>query len=270
VPRAALLSALSILLAGLLQSVVLNVASGAPRVSAPWRGDFETGNLSQWDWGLQAMEPSRATIVTAPHREGTYAARFEVRPGDNVSSTTGGERTELLISSPTTEAYEGQEQFWAWSTYFPSDFDAPRGSWNVFTQFHHAGISGQSNIHFAVREPRSRIELRVMGGDFEAPARKDFVLALLTKGRWYDFVFHVKWSSHRSVGFVEVWVNRQRVVPKTSTPTLYEGQSVYLKQGYYRAPYGGTSVVYHDGMRRGSTFAEVAGLPLGAGARAPE
>lgn len=221
-----------------------------------WRGDFETGNHSQWR-AVQAKAPNRITIQSKVVREGRYASRVEVRRGDNnvAGSGSGGERSELFIGTSTTGAVEGREQYWAWSTYFPPDFDAPVGLWNAFTQFHHSGTTGQVNVQFAV--DRQKIELRVLGGNISSPSRRELVLAHLTKGRWYDFVFHVKWSSTRA-GFVEVWVNGLRVVKKSSMPTLYTGQAIYLKQGYYRRSHGETTVIYHDGMRRGSRLSDVA------------
>src|SRR5262245_50565999 len=60
--------------------------AGALAISAPaaviWRGDYETGDFSQWGpFHVQAV-PGGATIVTSPVRQGSYAARFVVRPGD--------------------------------------------------------------------------------------------------------------------------------------------------------------------------------------------
>jgi hypothetical protein len=232
-----------------------------------WRGDFETGNFSQWTNGVQAKDPSRVSINSNMTRQGRYAARFEVRSGDNnVAGSGSGERSEVLVTTSLTDGYEGREAYWAWSTYFPETFDSPGGGWNAFTQFHHSGSTGQVNVHFAVND-KTRIGLRVLGGDPSSPVRKDFTLASLERGRWYDFVFHVKWSSNPSVGFVETWVNGQLVVPKTFTPTLYPGQGVYAKQGYYRSAYAGTTVLYHDGMRRGSTYDEVA-AEFGSGSTA--
>lgn len=254
--RATFLVGLSVFFAGLVSGGAIHAASGAARQPAPWSGDFETGNLSQWR-GLQVKAPSRVTIQTEIVRQGHAAARFEVRSGDsNVAGSGSGERAEVLISTSTTEGFEGREQYWAWSTYFPADFDAPKGSWNAFTQFHHVGGLGQVNIHFAVSKMKT-LTLRVIGGSLSRPLRRDFVLAPLKRGRWYDFVFHVKWSSSSRAGFVEVWVNRSRVVRRTATPTLYAGKDVYLKQGYYRQAHKGTTVVYHDGTRRGSTLADV-------------
>lgn len=250
------LIAFSLLLSLLVLTGASTAGSGASEATTGWRGDFETGDQSQWK-AVQAKAHSRITVQSTVVREGRYAARVEVRRGDNnVAGSGSGERSELFIGSSTTGGFEGQEQYWAWSTYFPPDFDAPVGLWNAFTQFHHSGTTGQVNVQFAVAD-RKRIELRVLGGSVSAPARRDLVLARLMRGHWYDFVFHVKWSSTRA-GFVEVWVNGLRVVKKSSMPTLYSGQAVYLKHGYYRRPYGGTTVVYHDGMRRGSRLSEVA------------
>jgi Polysaccharide lyase len=239
--------------------LLLGGSSNAARVqshsSLQWSGDFETGDLSQWTWGAQSAAPDRIRVVQSPVRHGSYAARFEVRPGDYGDP---GERAEVLLNQQTTDGYEGREQFWAWSTYFPVTFDAPMAAWNVFAQFHHTGSTGQANIHFAVVD-RSKIVLRVLGGDFDHPARKDFVLARLNRGMWYDFVFHVKWSPSGRLGYVEVWVNRVRIVRKTMTPTLYAGQGVYFKQGYYRSPYKADTVIFQDGARLGSTLGAVVG-----------
>lgn len=249
--------------------LVLALFAGSARSTVGWRGDYETGSVSQWSLGSQSKDPSRIAVATDVTRQGRYAARFEVRSGDNnVAGSGSGERAEVLTNSATTDGVEGREAYWAWSTLFPSNFSAPGGAWNVFTQFHHSGSTGQSNIHFDVRD-MTTIGLRVMGGNESSPTRRDFSLAPLTKGSWHDFVFHVKWSSNPSVGFVEVWVNGRNVVPKTFTPTLYAGQSVYLKQGYYRSAFSGTTVVYHDGMRRGTSYDEVAAEFGSGGTSAP-
>jgi hypothetical protein len=53
-----------------------------------------------------------------------------------------------------------------------------------------------------------------------------------------------------AAGLVEVWRNGRKVVRRKHVAPLYYGQGVYLKQGFYRAPAGWTSVVFHDGLRR--------------------
>jgi hypothetical protein len=70
-----------------------------------WRGDFETGDLSQWD-GIQAIE-GRLQVVTDPVREGTYALGVEVRQGDDPISASGN-RNEL---EKRLDCSEGQEHY---------------------------------------------------------------------------------------------------------------------------------------------------------------
>ena len=155
-----------------------------------WRGDYETGDFSQWTFGVQTADPSRATVVTsvaggAP-RQGRYAARMEVDAGDNnVGGSGSGERTEALIPTALTGANEGTEQWWAWSTYFPSDFTTGDGRWNFFTQFHHTGERGQSNIEFTVAD-RTNLMLISNSGDAGQPTEHDYVLGPLQRGRWAD------------------------------------------------------------------------------------
>jgi hypothetical protein len=218
-----------------------------------WRGNFETGSFNQWLLGTQALQ-GPATVVSTRVREGRYSARFEVRP--KPSPDGFGERSEVLHR---TGEQAGDESWWAWSTYFPDDFNPnPDTWWNIFTDWHHTGTSGQANAHFEVNTMYHpwKIQLRTFGGQQDQNQRR-FLLSDFKRNAWVDFVFHVRWAPDNT-GFVEAWVDGEHVLPLTNTPTIYEGQGVYLKQGLYRGPSSVTSVVYHDGMRRGSSFADVA------------
>jgi hypothetical protein len=214
------------------------------------RLNYESGNLRQWT-AVQAL-PGRASVVRRPVTQGRFAARFVVRPGDDPINSSG-ERSEVLA---TTGETEGVESWWSWATLFPRTFRANEGAWNVFTQWHHTGPTCPPPLSFVVSKegPTSRLVLRVRGGslpsDCEPAWQRDWTLGGLRRGRWYRFRFHVRWSADAGNGFVEVWVNGRRRVPRTSAPTLYPGQGVYVKQGFYRGPGSTSSVVFHDGMRR--------------------
>ena len=73
---------------------------------------------------------------------------------------------------------------------------------------------------------------------------RNFRLAALQTAHWYHFLFHVRWSSDRKLGFIELWLDNNNVLPKTFRRTLYPGEGVYLKQGFYRGACACTSVVY--------------------------
>jgi hypothetical protein len=244
--------------------LVAQLRAPASQAASLWTGNYETGNFAQWG-SVQSM-PGRATIVGDRVHEGRYAARYEVRPGDDPLGS-GGERAEAMALTGETA---GTESWWAWSTYFGDDFQpAPDTIWNIFTQWHHTGSTGQANAHFELDAETSpwHLQLRTFGGLLNQNERR-FNLGDFRRNTWLDFVFHVRWAPD-ATGFVEVWVNGVNVVPLTNTPTLYAGQSVYVKQGFYRAPSAGTSVVYQDAMRRGTSYPDVVAPPAVVAAPPP-
>jgi Polysaccharide lyase len=233
--------------------VCIATFAGAAEAEVSWKGNYETASFSQWNLGVQQLQ-GPATIVRDHVREGGYAARYEVRAKTDLA-LPGGDRSEALTR---TGEVAGTESWWGWSTYFDSDFNPNPGSqWNIFTQWHHNGSTGQANVSFMVDTASSpwNIQINAFGGDPDQN-KQVFPLADFQRNVWYDFVFHVRWAPDNT-GFVEVWVNGDRVVPLTYRPTTYAGMGVYLKQGLYRGESSLTSVVYHDGMRRGTSFADV-------------
>ena len=214
----------------------------AVREGPIWRGDFEQGNLAQWD-SIDAV-PGRITVVHSPVRRGDWAGRFEVRQGDSVSH---GQRAELVRR---TNESEGVEEWWAWSVFFPDDFHP--GRWTIFSQWHDYPVTAISPpVAFAVRG--HELTMTVRGGATSDPVVHQWKLGDLRRDEWYDFVFHVRWSV--AAGSVALWVNGRRVVPETVTPTLYVGKVNYLKQGNYRYPAPGRSVLYQDEARQATTRA---------------
>ena len=65
-----------------------------PSSTVVWRGDFETGNLSQWS-SAQMVSADRLQVVTSPARQGGYALKATVRQGDNPIGASGN-RNELV------------------------------------------------------------------------------------------------------------------------------------------------------------------------------
>jgi Polysaccharide lyase len=216
--------------------------STAASASVLWRGDYETGDFSQWT-SIDGLS-SRLSIVQSPVHQGKYALRAELHQGDLASS---GTRNELVLSASSFSEVEGNDRWYAWSTMFPADFPAPN-TWQVFTQWHHSGCCGSPPVEFDVLG--ETIQLAHDGGTilWSTP---------LVRGVWHDFAVHVYWSS--SSGYVELYYDGAKVLDRTAVQTLYPGTYAYMKQGLYRdasiAPIG---VVYHDGMTMGTTLADVA------------
>ncbi|HZR10265.1 MAG TPA: polysaccharide lyase [Myxococcales bacterium] len=216
--------------------------STAASASVLWRGDYETGDFSQWT-SIDGLS-SRLSIVQSPVRQGKYALRAELHQGDIASS---GTRNELVLSASAFNEVEGNDRWYAWSTMFPTDFPAPN-TWQVFTQWHHSGCCGSPPVEFDVLG--ETIQLAHDGGTilWSTP---------LVRGVWHDFAVHVYWSSTN--GYVELYYDGTKVLDRTSVQTLYPGTYAYMKQGLYRdASITPIGVVYHDGMTMGTTLADVA------------
>ncbi|WP_224364960.1 polysaccharide lyase [Hyalangium versicolor] len=218
--------------------------------STLWKGDFETGNLSQWS-RQQSVSSDRLLVVSDVVREGRYALKATVKKGDNPISASGN-RNELLYLSRETP---GKEYFYKWSTLFPQNYPTSN-TWQVFAQWHQDGCCGSPPLEFYLTGEEMR--MRVGGSSGKILWR-----APLVRGQWNDFVLHVKWSASSKEGFVELYKNGQLVVPKTLVATQFGSEKNYLKLGLYRdASISQTASVYHDGFAMGSTLEDVMPAPV--------
>jgi hypothetical protein len=211
------------------------------------RADFETGNLNQWG-AYQRVASDRIQVVASPVRQGRYAARFEVRNGDNPIGY--GDRAE--VQTATGES-EGQERWYAWSTMLAPDF--PRSSaWQVISQWH-ANADGSPPLGFFVTNDSIVLKAHRYSGPGSLIGITDVWTGPARRGEWQDILMHVKWSGSDQVGFVELWINGvpQRFddgSTRRMIRTLTPGVGAYFKQGLYRqSGISGTGVVFHDGFR---------------------
>jgi uncharacterized protein (TIGR03382 family) len=205
-----------------------------------WRGDFETGDRSQWN-GIQEVNSNRLLVQSDKVKEGKYALKATVILGDNPIGASGN-RNELVDSAHYEK--EGAERWYHWYTYFDEGYPSER-TWQVFTQWHQYEDHGSPPMEFDV-----------YGEEIQLTNWEKIVWrAPLQRGVWHEFLFHVKWSKDSSKGFVELWYDGQVAIPKTSMNT---DSNVYMKQGLYRNnTIQGVGIVYHDGMTVGETREDV-------------
>jgi hypothetical protein len=251
----------------------------AAGTQAVWRGDYDTGNFSQWSelqasrtnrtYSTSAVGDSAGTIVGGPVREGAHAAKFVTYPHESNSPT---DRAEVYTSIGTTQGLEGRERYYAWSTMFPAagnddGFWSRGGDFNVFTQWYstHNTCGGGPNVQFGIDARPGRGGSKIYADlssinsrDCDGRQRSTHkTLGRLRFDVWYDFIAHIKWSTNPSVGFLEVWMDGVQVVPKTFARTIADSQGAYWKQGFYRAPFSHTNTVYQDAAIIGPTLPSV-------------
>ena len=217
---------------------------------------------------LQAAATDRAMIV-GPGRTGPTAVQLTTEPGDiNLFGSGAAERADLELPPSSAYCNQGQEEWWAHSVMFPSGYVVPVldllvSNWGVVFDFHHTGPTGQAN--FQVVSLPTGLELWVAGGATVVTGRTDPGFYRVPIGpvqfdAWYDFVYHVLWSSG-SDGYFQAWLNGNQVM-NFSGPTLYAGQSCYLKLANYHSALGLPVSVIHSRVVRGSSAAAVQ-LPSG-------
>lgn len=190
-----------------------------------FRADFETGDLSQWDV-VQAVRRSSVQAVRTPVREGRYAARVEVRQGDDPIDSVGN-RSELSLNS---DEAEGVERWYSWSTMVAPDFPAI-DNWQVLTQWH-AEAQGPPPVGLYMQADRMFLQVNRHAAPDEPLSTEFPWTGPLLPGRWRDIVLRIRWSGDDAVGLIQMWVDGVEVVPATNIRTLYPGVGAYLKQGY--------------------------------------
>ncbi|MFE5807366.1 heparin lyase I family protein [Streptomyces sp. NPDC056491] len=185
-----------------------------------------------------------ATNVTAPVRDGSYAARFELRKSDPVVSNS--KRAEV---SQRDEQPAGVERWYGFSINLPSTWVADTSA-EIVSQWHQcdSGCPGGSPpLALLTDEGRWKIDFRSEMID----------LGPYTTGAWVDWVFHVTWRTD-STGLLQVWRNGERVLHRTGATHGGGPRSPYFKFGIYKwdwntgAPSNTTErVMYYDAVRLG-------------------
>ena len=240
---------------------------GAPEFSCLFTGPPQTCGFAE-----QSKGPGRVSLVRVA---GMNGVRLHTRPGDShVHGSRNAERSDLQLSQLATDGYEGREHWWAHSILFPDDYvDPPESTattwnWGALGGFHNTTSgAGQGNLTLmampatAIASDRpTGLSFKIAYGDQTSPTEATYPIGPVIRNQWYNFVYHVKWSSG-SDGFFDAWVNGVQKMAYRG-PTLYPGQGVYLKLANYHSAFGKPSSVIHARVVRGATPGAVSPGPL--------
>jgi hypothetical protein len=246
-----------------------------------WGADFETGDLSQWDFVQDqthdnaADSPTLNSVVavrSSPTRAGRWVGTLTTNPtaNDQVSAN-------LIAFDPNAHGLPGQDAYYGWSSYFPlsnkGNWTPNSWDWNTFQEFIHpnsnfsvpAGMGINTGV-YGVDYPHINWSLNVAsdgsqgdraGGYWEDPNP-------MVYDTWYDFVMHVNWASD-STGLIELWMNGTKVVGITGHRTLPNiasswrpGDGLNLEMMNYHGPNPHTLTILLDQVRVGSSYSAVA------------
>jgi len=139
-------SALLVALALQIQPVFGQAISPSARYSCDFDGTYcDFGEQSKL--GDAPPASRRSSLVSSVSRSGGQALRLHTEPGDtNVHGSGDWERNDVMRSPDASYCNEGQEEWWAFSVLFPSDYVFPPGPGaGIIMDFHHNGSGGQAN-----------------------------------------------------------------------------------------------------------------------------
>lgn len=234
-----------------------------PPGSVAWSCDFERSLCGMGEHSAREGFGERRSAFVERARSGRHGIRLRTEAGDShVNGSGHWERNDLIKRPDPSYCNRGQEEWWSHSVLFPDDYVFPPGpEAGIVFDFHHTGSRGQANFEVQT-VPGMGLRLRGHGGAAVDSGRYEAVVpdpygaaAGVTRNRWYDFTYHVRWSDQQD-GFFTAWLNGKKVLSHRG-PTLYGGMSCYLKLANYHAPFGKASSVIHDRIVRGGSSGAV-------------
>lgn len=203
-------------------ALVPTLAQAAP----VWSGDFETADLSQWNYLLNPNigGVDYITIEEGEVAQGEYAARIELH--NDAVWGNGLKRVEVQHRPEDARTAEGATTFFAWSLFLPeelpSDPSQTIGYWettNSYQQMMAFQATG-TNLTFVTRRPMNTVQWEGEG--------------VLTAGEWHRIAMSVTWSTNPDVGVVDVWFDGEQVVANAAAQTLADGNPTFAQLGLLR------------------------------------
>lgn len=202
--------------------------------------DFETGDLSQWS-GIEGGG-NELKVSSQRKRGGYYALRAEINKG---VIDTVGMRWRAEVRYPNVGGDNGshdQEGWYAISTFINNGW-INHPSKDIIFQFHDIPDPCESSR-------RPVLSMRIQGDRFVLNSRWDANACSrknetgqgdtivwegpLEKGKWVDWVLHVKWS-YTSTGVIELWKDGVYMQQRIGPNTYNDQKPLYFKAGVYRA-----------------------------------
>ena len=263
-----------VLMLGCALALVFPAAASA---SQTFNGDFDTGDLSQWN--LQQFCPGDATVYDSDSQpswpqppQGWGALQLSV-PVSHVlaagamdcAAASGSPRAQIGSNRSGAEAlFPGDDKWESWWVLIPADFPVVSGwrNWFVTQEDYGAPFSGSPPVAFDITDTGVGANQFVMAVCHDGcPATTTtWASAPIEPDHWYHFVVHKVFSTDDSVGAVELWLDGERqtfydlsqtyhtrTLHANCTCTSSDAYRFYLNNYHAATLTPGSTTVYFDG-----------------------
>jgi energy-coupling factor transporter transmembrane protein EcfT len=211
-----------------------------------WRGDFETGDLLQWQ---NLINPAALSVTRECVSEGTYAGKVTLS-GDASLLWHGREdlnRSEFHYTPAVASTSEGKETFFGFHFYLPKTLSDGRhelGYWE-------SDKSWQQMMRFNIADTIFSFQETAQQAPFWQIKN-----GALPK-HWHSVAMHIHWSVNPQDGFAQVWVD-SKDMGKYFFKTLYEPDALMFTQiGILRQREKAVDVILIDAARETDNLAEL-------------
>jgi hypothetical protein len=233
------------------------VVSGEARAAVLWKGDFEQGDLKQWDGSnlIKTGDRDNLVFVDSPCAEGNKCVKITLQK-DIIFEPYNQSRVEVKHIGLHT--LNGEDSYFAWSFMVPKDAEIRSniGYWestptskNTMTFFIEPAQGGGTNLKFGT-------------GDLGATVRWTAKLELNV---WHRMAMHNHWSTGAD-GKVDVWYDGVQVVTGAMVAKR-DDNKLFFQMGLHRSdPSPPIQDIYLDAAMEADTQADIlAPLPSQGG-----
>ncbi len=232
-------------------TLLLLLASTAPaHATVLWEGDFETGDVSQWDSSIALETNGRKNLVfvTDSVANGTKAAKITLMD-DIIFQPYEQSRVEVKHVGLHTE--NGEDSYFAWSFMVPADAEIRSniGYWE-------STPTSKNTMTFHIEPSKSGGGTDVVfgTGDLGQTERWRAKLALNV---WHRMAIHNHWSQSDTDGRVNVWYDGVQVVTG-ATAVKRDSNKCFFQMGLHRSdPSPPIQVIYIDAAMEADSQADI-------------
>jgi hypothetical protein len=222
---------------------------GDARAAVLWKGDFETGDVSQWDGSTAIKTGARDNLVFVSDQvaDGKKAAKITLRD-DIIFEPYNQSRVE--VKHVGLHTLDGEDSYFAWSFMVPKDaeirnnigyWESTPSSKNTMTFFIEPAQGGGTNLKFGT-------------GDLGQTLRWTVKLEL---NKWHRIALHNHWSQDPNVGKVDVWYDGTQVVTGASVAKR-DVNKLFFQMGLHRSdPSPPVQDIYIDAAMEADSQADI-------------
>ncbi len=237
--------------------------------------DFEDGTIGNWGEIHCPSCDHAVSVVNDPLGINNYVGRFEHQFADftrDDSYIDSDDKKAMIWGPGPVYHYDtvemGREYWYGFRVLIPDSFPTQL-NWFYFAQWHGWADEGEASRSPALGlkyvNDEFWVELiysstKIQSSNNGTVVRPYISSKYAERGKWHDFVVHVRWS-YENDGRLEVWIdgNQNQVVNYQGPIGYNDDRGPWFLFGIYRSPVEnqGDTVIYTDDYKRGWSYEDV-------------